>query len=455
MDAGDELLSDGGNPNPEDKCSGGCSVNQRCDTVRRVCVDACGGCDAGVCLKNATTMAFECITPATQCLGSACEAGQIACFGGACTCLQTNRAAEDSCAPQSKWCSNGNCVPPKRYQECKPGGTACPTGHLCSPVFNRSNTCNPGETPCICTKQCTGPGQTCDTGEGCSNDGCLPVSLFQDQECMQQVTEFDGGTRRLTVPVGNACLMKDGSGNPTEALPSGNCSYAFLGFYDQPNYPIANCRPAGSAGLGATCKQDFGPGKVATICNTRLECALTRGGDQGVCLTMCNAAPAFPGFTPTPACAADEACANIYRLEDQNAVLGVCMKKCNVFDPAKSVCANIGSAPASCVPTTADGRFVISVDGSGVCIPQQVTTVAEGMPCNEQDSFKGAVCGNAQVCTSPNVTAPPVCYATCDTSCNGPNPPMRCAGAPNALCKGGKTCSQVTSTTGAILGFCK
>ncbi len=462
-DGGEDPKLDGGNPNLEDKCSGGCSANQRCDTAKRICVDACapegqtvGGCDAGVCIKDPITMAFSCVNVVTTCVGNACEAGQIACIAGQCACLSTNKAAADSCAPNSKWCVDGNCVPPKRFQQCKPGGTPCPTGHLCSPVFSRKTpgTCEAGETPCICTKECASPND-CDRGEGCSTDGCLPASLFRDQECGQQVMQPDGGLTKLTVPVGNKCLIKDGMGQPTEAVPTGNCSYAFLGFYDDPHYSVANCRPPGPATLGQACKQDFSLGAIATTCSTGLECALTRGGDQGVCVKACNAAPTYPGFSPQPACGSDEACANLYRLEDSNAVLGGCMKKCNVFDPTKNVCANVGASVASCVPTTADGKFVVSVDGSGVCIPQRVPIVAEGMPCVEQDSFKGATCGSSQVCASLSVSAVPTCYATCDTSCNDAVPPARCATEPNARCQGGKKCNQVTSTTGAILGFCK
>ena len=53
-----------------------------------------------------------------------------------------------------------------------------------------------------------------------------------------------------------------------------------------------------------------------------------------------------------PACGANEACTNIYRLEDQNAVLGVCTKKCNVFDPTKNTCVNIGIEPPVCEPVS-------------------------------------------------------------------------------------------------------
>lgn len=445
---GDEPKLDGGNPPPVNQCSGGCSLNQRCDTVKRECVDACGGCDAGVCRKNAMTNAFECTPIVTSCNGNACDTGQIACLSGSCTCLGTIKAAQDSCVGDGKWCVGSTCAPPKRYQQCKTGLAACPTGHLCVPVF--------GEDLYICTKSCGGiGGGTCESGELCSMDGCLPSGLFTDQECAQSVVQADGGTKRLTVPVSNTCFLKDGNGAPTEATPSGNCTYQMFDFYDEGKYPFATCRPPGTANLGQPCKQDFAPTAKATTCNTGLECALTRGGDQGVCMKACNAAPPYPGFVPGPACAADEACTNIYRLEDPNAVLGVCTKKCNVFDPTKNTCANVGAAPASCVPTTADGKFTISTDGSGVCIPQQATTATEGQPCAEQDSFKGASCGNGQVCVSPDVNSPAICFATCDTSCKGANPPARCATQPNANCTGGKTCTQVTSTTGATLGFCK
>lgn len=447
-DGGPDPKFDGGNPNPEDKCSGGCAANQRCDTVKKICVDACGGCDAGICVKNAGTSAFECIIPVTQCLGNVCETGQVACLAGACSCLGSNKAAEDSCAPEGKWCNGTSCGTPKRFQQCKTGLAACPTGHLCVPVF--------GEDLYVCTKQCGGAtGASCDNGELCSQDGCLPSGLFRDQGCEQPTLAEDGGTKRLTVPVSNVCFRKDGNGAPTETTPTGNCSYQFFNFYDIGTYPSATCRPPGPAMLGATCKQDFSPLALATTCGTGLECALTRGADQGVCLKACNAAPTYPGFNPMPGCGTDEVCTNIYRLTDTNAVLGVCTKKCNVFDPLKNTCANVGAAPASCVPTTADGKFVVSTDGSGVCIPQRTTTAAEGMPCAEQDSFKGAACASSQVCASPNINSPAICYATCDTSCDDAAPPARCATEPNAKCAGGKKCTRVTSTTGAILGFCK
>jgi hypothetical protein len=398
---------------------------------------------------KAPSGSFQCIVPVTECSGAPCEAGQIACMAGACTCLGTTHAAQDSCAPQGQWCSGANCNAPQRYQQCQPGLSPCPTGHTCLPVF--------GVDLNVCTKQCGPPtGGTCDKGELCfTNDGCLPSSFAQDMECMQQYKNDAGMDVRLTVPVGNRCLMKDNNGVPTELTPSGNCNYVLFSFYDRGFYPVATCRPAGAALLGGTCKQDFSTTAGATQCGTGLECALTRGGDQGVCLPACNAAPTFPGFNPTPACGADEACTNIYRLEDVNAVLGVCMKKCNVFDPLKNVCANVGTAPASCVPTTPDGKFSVSTDGSGVCIPQQVTTATAGQPCAEQDSFKGATCASSQICASLDVNSPSTCYEVCDTACDGAAPPARCATEPSASCTGGKKCTRITSTSGAIMGFCK
>ena len=82
-----------------------------------------------------------------------------------------------------------------------------------------------------------------------------------------------------------------------------------------------------------------------------------------------------------------------------------------------------------------------------------------GMPCAEQDSFKGAACGNAQICSALDVTVAPICYEVCDTACNDllPDGGMlpRCATEPHAKCTGSLVCHKVTSTTGAIMGFCK
>jgi hypothetical protein len=464
--------NDSGNPMPEETCSGGCGPNQVCDAkpqadggpARRVCVEACaanGGtpCTGGkICAKGADGK-FSCQATVTQCNGNTCEPGQVACIGSACSCLPTNRAAKDSCSVEGKWCVGSACVPPKALQNCVPGtGAACPTGQLCSPVFCSSakraaGTCDPGEY--VCSKQCGMLGGVCDRGDLCfGSDGCLPSTFAQDQECMQLITLADGGSQRLTVPVSNKCLLKDTNGNPTEPSPTGNCTYQMLGFYDQGNVPFATCRPPGTAALGATCKQDYAPSAIATSCNSGMECALTRGGDQGVCLKMCNAAPTYPGFSPTPACDQDESCTNIYRLTDMNAVLGVCMKKCNVFDPVKSVCSPVGSAPASCVPTPADGKAAISTDGSGVCVPQQQTLAQVGMPCATQDSFKGATCASGQVCAALNLNEAPVCNEVCDTDCGNATPPARCATEPHANCAAGKKCTKVTSTSGATLGFC-
>jgi len=453
------LLPDGGkiNIDPLDACSGGCSANQRCDTVKRTCVDACGGCDAGVCIKNMTTMTFECTPLVTTCNGNACEAGQVACLNGGCSCLGNSTGVSDSCGIEGKWCNGANCVPPRRYQECIPGAAPCPTGYVCTGgvpgnlLFEENNF--------ICLKDCNPPiSAACDRGDACATDlGCIPTTFFSNQDCEKDYGLPDGGKRRLTVPVSNTCFLKGGGGTPTEAVPSGNCTYQFFDFYtfNSGSYPSTVCRPPGAVTLGGTCKQDFTATGAATNCGTGMECVLAKGGDQGVCLNACNAAPAFPGFVPAPACGADEACTNIYRLQDDNAVLGACMKKCNVFDPAKKTCANLGTTPASCVPTTADGKFTVSLDGSGVCIPQQTSVANEGQPCTELNAFKGATCATGLVCAGASATTAPTCVAVCDTACDDATPPARCATESGATCAGGKKCSAITSTTGAILGFCK
>jgi hypothetical protein len=133
------------------------------------------------------------------------------------------------------------------------------------------------------------------------------------------------------------------------------------------------------------------------------------------------------------------------------------MKKCNVFDGAKNTCAAVGTSAASCVPTEASGEIVVSNTGDGICIPQRSTIAAAGEECAETDSFRGAACSGAQICTSLSADENARCTEVCDLDCNpadGGTGPTRCATQPNARCAGGKSCRRVTSTSGARVGFC-
>lgn len=452
---------DAGNPPARDACSGGCASNQVCDTARRTCVDACGGCDAGTCVKISEGV-FQCRDQATSCSGNMCEPGQVACLGGACSCLASLSGALDTCQAASKWCNGRTCANPKALQECTVGNAAapCPTGFTCKNVF--------GDTIGTCTKNCAGNNE-CSRGEFCSREGCLPSGLFSGQECAQSKPATDGGFERddagmplfLTVTVGNTCLLKDDNGVPTEVpgKGTGNCSYAIFQFWNDGVYPADTCRPPGNAAEGQPCRDDFTTGTVATQCGTGLQCVKTKGGDEGVCLRMCNAQPPALGYPPKPECNTDEACVNTLRYTDpnSNAVLGACMKKCNVFDAAKVTCANVGTTPASCVPTEASGELVVSPNGDGICIPQHAGVATLGGECLETDAFRGAACGSAQICTSISADVAATCTGVCDVECNptdGGTGPTRCATAPNVRCAGGKACKQVTSTSGARVGFC-
>lgn len=444
---------DAGNPPPIDACSGGCAVNQYCDTDTRTCKDGCNNsCDGGTCAKVGDN--FTCVPVQTTCNGVTCGPGQVACINGKCACLGTTRGSTDTCAGQGEHCDGQNCVAPKKYQQCTMTGAACPTGMVCSPVF--------GDDFAICVKTCGMLGGTCALDELCDtgSGACLPSGLFGDQYCAKQRVEPDGGTSILTVSVGDTCLTRSGSGTFTETTPTGNCTYSLFTFYDLGLYPFDLCRPTprdGGQVEGGNCKNEFTSLTLATQCGTGLECALTRGGDNGVCLRMCNANPPRAGYVPQPACGTGESCVNLYRLSDpnDNAVLGVCMKSCNVFDPARSTCAPIGSAPASCVPTAADGRTSVTPTGEGVCVPQQQTISALGQPCSQTDPFKGAVCDSAQVCAAAPTGGDAVCTRVCDVECGVAGAPARCTTEVNATCPAGRTCKRITSTTGATMGFCQ
>ena len=446
------------NPPAMEACSGGCAANQVCDTTRRTCVDACGGCDAGICTKVGS-MTYQCVIPSVTCGGAVCEAGQLACLGGQCSCLSSSSGLQDSCASQGKWCNGAACANPKRYEQCVPGSASCPTGSKCVELFRDTS---------VCVKDCSGnPAPACDRGEQCASLGegsCLPSGAFDDCQQNNPLPDgglekgADGGTKFITVPPSNTCLVTTSTGgiNDPPGRGTGNCTYVNFKTFNLGIIPISSCRPPGTAAEGQPCRTDFTAGTAATQCGTGLECLVTTG-DQGICMRMCNANPPKLGFTPSPACGTGESCANLFRYTDpdDNAVVGVCMKNCNVFDPANNTCANIGSSPASCTPVTADGQLPASIDGKGVCTPQRSTIAALGAPCAERDAFKGASCASGQLCAPTADNQSTVCTAVCDLACAGANPPARCNTESNARCAGGKTCTRVTSTAGTIMGFCR
>lgn len=472
-DKPDANLGDGGpNPNPIDACSGGCAVNQRCDVATRTCRDGCNGaCDGGTfCQRTGSAENFQCTPIVTMCGGQSCAEGEVACLGGACTCLGPARGTFDSCFGDPRFegggsiCGpNGSCGNPREFQQCKleAGSTPCADNRVCQPVF--------GQTLAVCTKNCTEDTE-CGRGEACSDVGCLPSGLFANQECAIQVDGgylADGGgpvTVFRTVGVGSTCLRRGAMGAATEITPTGTCTYSFFYFADQGAYPFATCRPPGAAPENAECiVGEKRSTEQAVQCGTGLECAGMRSATKGLCLRTCNAlTPSVTYPDPQPACGMNEACINLYRREDisrEGALLGVCTRKCNIFDPAQSACPNYGTVPSVCVPTNIDGRVVVSSDGSGVCMPVREQTAALDMPCTEDDPFKGAACASGQVCAPAGFNVASTCTQVCDTSCtakpDGGSVPARCATQVNSTCPSGKTCRAVTTTTGARVGFCQ
>lgn len=472
-----ETQFDAGNPPDQNACSGGCASNQLCDTATRTCRDACGGCDAGTCVKVADNQ-FECVANAVTCNGNQCAPGQVACLGGSCSCLSSLVGGGDTCEVNDQWCQNGVCANPQALQECKTDNpdARCPTGYVCTGGLIRNLS--------TCMKSCTS-NNSCDRGEACfnlgSNTACLALGLAADLPCTQNIKSVDdagvwdggwvretladggvGGFKLLSVSPSSTCLLFDASDVQTDptGLGTGTCQHYTLRTWDLGNFLIPTCRPPGTANEGEACKTDFGTGTVATQCNTGLVCVPTRGGDEGVCQRTCNANPPGYGKTQEPACNAGESCVNFLRLSDPDntAVLGACMKSCDVFSADAGSCANVGTTPASCVPTAATGELAVSLDGKGVCMPQRASIAAVGQACSDTDAFHGAACASAQLCSNGgDINATATCTQVCDTNCDLADGGVAagCAGRPNALCTGGKTCTRVNSTTGAHVGFCR
>lgn len=448
---------------PDGACTGGCGPNQICDTARKVCVDACGGCDGGVCTKDQAGN-FACVASTTSCNGSNCGEGQVACLNGGCSCLPFTRASSDSCYGQGMLCTgaynpaaagSGACRAPKRFEACKlencSGGNcaACSGGTTCEGVFTGIDpVCVQGAGACGST--------TCQVGEMCdSNAGCLPSGLFFEDACISTTgaTQPDGSLITFGVPVANLCLLRSPTtGAVTETTPTGNCSYEFLRLSNR-EIAFSTCRPPGGAGVNQPCKLNFLQSTLAQQCGSGLQCAPT-GADDGVCLPMCNAAPGGPGFVPQPGCSTGEVCVNIHRQQDTNSNVGVCMKECNVFVSGEQTCAAYGSNAASCVPTDPQGNVIVTGDGSGFCAPQKATVANAGQACSETDAFKGAACANGLVCMSALGSAPS-CEQPCDLACAATPAPTRCGTEPNATCSGGKTCTAINSASFGVLGICR
>lgn len=465
---------DAGNPDedggviPTGGCSGGCGANLVCDEATHQCVPGCNpACGAGqLCIKSGE--AFSCITPATTCSGNVCGEGQSTCVQGNCSCQPFTQALRDTCADQGMVChapynagtqTGGECDDPGKFEFC---GRDC----LNQDCGNCGEGLNCHERLFddfgICARVCDamigcGPDELCWPNPAGSKGFCYPASLFNggDLACQKFRTLEDGGVQKVRVPAPELCLKVDNDGNPTEAAPSGTCTWTFFRT-DTSNIAFTYCRSQGPVPEFGSCKTEPLPFTLTSTCGTGLECVPTTAGD-GICQRICNAKPNADGTPRDPACNMGEACANLYRRDD-NAVVGACMTTCNVFDPATNFgCPDYGTRKTSCVPTTASGVQLISASGDGLCIAQRELAAAEGANCVETDPLKGAACQSGLVCSQVSGAAQPTCVKPCDIGCvpgDGGALPARCSTEANATCGGGRTCSRISSTSGATLGFC-
>jgi hypothetical protein len=450
-DGGSDAGPDG---EPIGTCSAPCGPNQVCDAEQHICVDGCRGtCVVGqICVNRAGTPACESI--ATTCGGSACGAGQISCVAGSCSCLPLTMAMRDACADEGRVChqaynpvtdGGGACEDPRLYEFC---GFSCPTascpshcavGQRCADVF--------GVGSSMCVRACAT--QPCGVDELCSGGTCLPYGAYLDLGCKNTLNLPDGGTVLAESLAGDLCFRLDQNGVPAEATPTGTCSWAFFST-DTQAFPIAYCRTPGPVAKFGACKTDPLPMAVSNTCSTGLECVPVGRGDDGLCLSACNAAE--------PGCPSGESCANFYRFSDDRVVLGACMASCNVFSTqANFGCVTYGARETSCVPTPASGAVRVSANGDGICAPQLASPKSEGEACAETDAFRGAACQSGLLCAQISGEAQPRCVKACDLECVGGTDagvPARCATEANATCATGRTCTRTTGTTGTIVGFC-
>lgn len=451
---------DGGPVIPVGGCTGGCGPNEVCDEAQRKCVPGCNpGCSAGeLCVNDNGT--FECITPVTSCGGNICGEGQTACVSGNCSCLPAYVSPTDTCTAQGRICpdaynpvtmNGGACEDPKLYEfclkpeECPDGNCGtCGAGQICDDqLFNSFS---------HCVRSCM-DGTECGPDERCFNPGvCFPFSVTADGICSKPETLADGGVIKARANATDPCLLEGQTANDT---PTGTCSWIFFKG-DTRSYAIDFCRSPGPVPEFGACKTDQMPLDLSNSCGTGLECMPVGEGNDGICLRICDARAEVRG-APT-GCNTGESCANIYRIEDFNTEVGVCLQDCSVFSTAPDYgCTALGSTPSSCVPTSPSGTQVVSTDGSGICIPQIANAAAEGQQCALTDPLEGAACQTGLVCTLIGGEANPRCVKPCDVGCipsaDG-GTPDRCDTEANATCGAGQECTRVTGTTGALVGYC-
>jgi hypothetical protein len=443
-------------------CSSPCAPNQRCDTERHVCVDLCDGlCAIGqICVnKNGTP---TCELPA--CGGSVCGQGQTSCIANQCSCLPFSIAQPDTCAAQGRVChqiynavtgQGGACENPRLYEfcafSCPDGNCTCGAGRACTDVVTVGFS--------ICARKCAANGCALDELCAAVPDGgvCLLNGVFPNLGCTNAITLADGGTGLGRTAAGDVCFRLDPSGRPTERTPTGTCSWVLVRS-DSRAMPVDYCRSPGPVPRFGACKTDVLPLDLAETCSTGLECVPVGHRNDGICLTPCNAALVPGDAGATPACAPEESCVNFHRFSDAQRVLGACMTSCNVFSTRPNFgCTPYGTSATSCVPTSPSGVVRVSPNGDGICAPQLPEARPEGEPCVETDAFRGAACLSGLICAQISGEAQPRCVKPCDLDCAGvadAAEPARCAAEANARCTGGRICTRVTATAGAILGFC-
>lgn len=468
-------------------CTEVCQGFEKCDLETRQCVPGCDQCDGtGVCVNGCPSgltctgdgTSFECQEVATTCNGVVCGPGQTACISGKCSCLTERASGGDTCGAQGKFCealynqvsdTGGNCRLPTLWEEClnNPG---CGDGLLCSGGLcqrpcgtgglDPMGTCGPDE---VCNASPTLPDVCYWSGLFISSnrfEGCL--GLVPNSADGGWVQNGDGTYQTQAVPIATSCLPFQTVASPDNQI--GTCNPVTLRNVDS-SFNYTNCKRPGSVALGGRCLLDDSSTSEPTTCGQGLTCVPRAGAngfidaaDEGICAPVCNATAPIGDFDPAPSCAAGSACVNYRRETERLAVLGGCAETCNVFSAdANFGCPTGGPVAYACVPVPPGGDTILSVDGSGVCLPTADLTgsfASEGQSCAVTDPFQGASCASGLVCV-PGAGQGGNCQKPCDLECSGANPPARCASLQNATCSGGRTCTALSTDPRALTGTCQ
>lgn len=421
------------------ECDPPCADDEFCDRKQTppACMPVCNppfGCLVGSQRCNVETKRCEPVS----CDGEVCESGQRCVnleTGGdeapvVCTCLprrpnpeEGGAPLEDTCAAIGMVCERGEdeevprvgrCVKPGARERCLPS-VGCRDDLECVSFGGVSH----------CTRSCSEPADCLDPRDTCRAD--LGNKCWVNPCAINDRSQYFQSCR--------AVAGDDGTCVPVNAG----------------NTDTGACTLFGTAAPGGACDPDADRSEPGMLCPLAHVCVpldsdpLRPSRRRGVCLKMCNAAPATSA-NPLVLCGPGEVCENFAGdPREREARLGVCRPSCDLLGDGACPTGPLGGEQ-SCQPL--EGTDVTT----GVCRPQRPEAgEREGDGCAPAANGDARErCGSGLGCAPAPLPAAGTCSAWCDvTLCSDPE--ASCAACSASAAR----CTPLSSAPSASAGLCQ